>query len=163
MIPQHLMPLEAMPQTNNGKIDYKALPAPQNVSTESDSRAEANTPGERLLVDVWQNVLEMDDIGAHDNFFDLGGHSLLVMQVIAEVESRTGVKLSPRDFLIGTVSQMAEQLEDACPEEAASVADTKAQQPVEQVTAASAPATADSSEKKETSKSTMKRLLSFWD
>ena len=122
MIPQHMVALESMPQTNNGKIDYKALPVPQQNANESSTSADGSddsflpaTAGQKLLVEVWQQVLETDDVGVHDNFFDLGGHSLLVMQVITAVESRTGVKLSPRDFLIGTVSQMAERLEDALP------------------------------------------------
>lgn len=115
MVPQHMVNLEAMPQTNNGKIDYKSLPVPQNNTDDAPVAAVPATAGETLLIDVWQTVLETEDVGVHDNFFDLGGHSLLVMQVITEIESRTGVKLSPRDFLIGTVSQMAEQLADACP------------------------------------------------
>lgn len=117
MIPQHLVPLDAMPQTNNGKIDYQALPIPQKTVAESKDQAVAEkNAGEKLLVEIWKDVLELDDVCVHDNFFDLGGHSLLVMKVITEVESRTGVKLSPRDFLIGTVEQMAESLEGVCAE-----------------------------------------------
>lgn len=115
MVPQHLVAIDAMPQTENGKIDYKSLPVPQQNTPQTTTSSAPTTAGETLLIDVWQNVLETEDIGVHDNFFDLGGHSLLVMQAITEVESRTGVKLSPRDFLIGTVSQMAERLQDAYP------------------------------------------------
>ena len=165
MIPQHMMPLDSMPQTNNAKIDYKALPAPQQNTTETTNVAVAETAGEKLLVEVWQKVLDTDDVGVHDNFFDLGGHSLLVMQVITEVESRTGVKLSPRDFLIGTVQQMAESLTDACPEPSdlgdSNQSATK-EQSAEVITTSPEPATPDVAVQ-DAPPSKVKRLLLFWD
>ena len=172
MIPQHMMPLDSMPQTNNGKIDYKALPAPQQNTAEAANVAVATTGGEKLLVEVWQNVLDSDDISIHDNFFDLGGHSLLVMQVITEVESRTGVKLSPRDFLIGTVQQMAEQLEGVCPavegsdSSPADVAVASASTAADSVNEKTAVVQSDekaAAPEETNSTSKVKRLLKFWD
>ena len=55
----------------------------------------------------------MDDIGVNDTFFDIGGHSLLVMKVITQVHEETGVKLGPQDFLISTLEQMADKLEES--------------------------------------------------
>ena len=172
MIPQHMLPLDSMPQTNNGKIDYKALPAPQQNTAEAANVAVATTGGEKLLVEVWQNVLDSDDISIHDNFFDLGGHSLLVMQVITEVESRTGVKLSPRDFLIGTVQQMAEQLEGVCPavegsdSSPADVAVASASTAADSVNEKTAVVQSDekaAAPEETNSTSKVKRLLKFWD
>lgn len=170
MIPQQWVPLDSMPQTNNGKIDYKALPVPKQSNIELSTPAVAKTAGETLLVEVWQNVLEVEDIGVHDNFFDLGGHSLLVMRVITDVEARTGVKLSPRDFLIGTVRQMAEHLagvclEGVCLEESKSLNPQPSNAGIEDMKIA----TDEGSREKTTQAAQgdqagrVKRLLKFWD
>lgn len=113
MVPQHFVQLEVFPQTNNGKIDYKALPAPTTESSESNSSADPQTPAEKYLAGVWAEVLETDDIDLNDTFFDIGGHSLLVMKVISSVFEKTEVKLGPQDFLVGTLEQLAGQIADA--------------------------------------------------
>ena len=110
MVPQHFVFLDAMPQTNNGKIDYKALPAPSAETVDPADIAMPNTPAEKYLASVWEEILELDDIGLNDTFFDIGGHSLLVMKVITEVHEKTGVKLGPQDFLISTLEQLADKL-----------------------------------------------------
>jgi len=113
MVPQHFVELDKMPQTNNGKIDYKALPAPTEDATqvESTDLQPPTTPAQKFLTGVWSEVLDMDDIGINDTFFDIGGHSLLVMKVITQVHEKTGVKLGPQDFLVSTLEQMAGKLE----------------------------------------------------
>ncbi|HKK51761.1 MAG TPA: MupA/Atu3671 family FMN-dependent luciferase-like monooxygenase, partial [Myxococcota bacterium] len=81
MVPAAFVFLDRMPQTPNGKIDRKALPAPSEVK--SRSQAEYKPPGnelESLISEVWKAVLYLDQVGIDDNFFDLGGHSLLVVQ-----------------------------------------------------------------------------------
>ena len=113
MVPQHFVFLDAMPQTNNGKIDYKALPAPSAETVDPADIAMPNTPAEKYLASVWEEILELDDIGLNDTFFDIGGHSLLVMKVITEVHEKTGVKLGPQDFLISTLEQLADKLSDS--------------------------------------------------
>ena len=110
MVPQHIIQLEALPQTNNGKIDYKALPVPTENNTESINIAAPQTPAEKYLAGIWQELLETDDIDLNDTFFDIGGHSLLVMKVISKVFETTGVKLGPQDFLVGTLEQLASQI-----------------------------------------------------
>lgn len=111
MVPQHVVFLNEMPATNNGKIDYQALPAPNGESTNCDQQLVLpQTPAEKYLAGVWADILETDRIGVNDVFFDIGGHSLLVMQVIAAVKDRTGVRLGPQEFLICTLEQMASQL-----------------------------------------------------
>ena len=116
MVPQHFVELDAMPQTNNGKIDYKALPAPAVEAVEevdSSDIAMPETAAEKYLAGVWENVLEIEDVGKNDLFFDVGGHSLLVMKVIASVKKETGIKLGPQDFLVATLEQMADKICDS--------------------------------------------------
>ncbi len=125
MIPQNFVVLEAMPQTNNGKIDYNALPAPKaEVKDSADAGGDRDvaapqTPAELFLAGVWSEALETDQIDLNDNFFDIGGHSLLVMRVIAAVKEETGYVLGPQDFLIGTLEQLADKFSDQYSAEAA--------------------------------------------
>ena len=114
MLPQHFVMLDKMPQTNNGKIDYKALPAPKaEAVAEENDQPDPTSPAEVFMVDLWSDVLEIDDISLNDTFFDVGGHSLLAMKVITEVKDKTGVKLGPQDFLVCTLEQLAEKLEES--------------------------------------------------
>ena len=114
MVPQHFVNLEAMPQTNNGKIDYKALPAPGvEVAADNQDQPAPTTPAELYLTELWSEVLDSDDVGLNDTFFDVGGHSLLVMKVISKVADKTSVKLGPQDFLVCTLQQLAEKLDDS--------------------------------------------------
>ena len=119
MIPQHFVTLTSMPQTNNGKIDYKQLPQPNNQTVQPESRSTENkiepvlSPAESYLIKLWEEALEFDDIAVEDTFFDIGGHSLLVMKMIACVLEDTQVKLSPQDFLVSTLQQLASKLGSA--------------------------------------------------
>jgi acyl carrier protein len=81
MVPSAFVFLDRYPQTPNGKIDRKALPAPDEVRTRST--VEYKAPGsdlEESIAETWKEVLYLDQVGIDDNFFDLGGHSLLVVQ-----------------------------------------------------------------------------------
>lgn len=111
MIPQNFVVLDAMPLTENGKVNIKALPAPELTIAQTQI-APCQTRSEIYLSKVWQTVLQLDSVSRDDNFFEVGGHSLLVMQVIHEVESFTRVRLSPQEFLLGTLEQLATQLDD---------------------------------------------------
>ncbi len=111
MIPQNFVVLDAMPLTENGKVNTRALPAPEGQAAPSEVQP-CQTRSELYLEKIWSAVLQHDSISRHDNFFELGGHSLLVMQVINEVESFTRVRLSPQEFLLGTLEQIATQLDD---------------------------------------------------
>ncbi len=113
MVPQHFVELDTMPQTNNGKIDYKALPAPSEElvrSENADDEPMPQSPAEKYLANVWKQIVEVDDVYLNDTFFEIGGHSLLVMKVISQVNEETGIKLGPQDFLVATLEQMAEQI-----------------------------------------------------
>ena len=82
MIPAHLVVLEALPLTPNGKLDRKALPAPEDLmGTSSVEYVAPENEFEKVLVKLWQQVLGREQVGIDDNFFDIGGHSLLVVQL----------------------------------------------------------------------------------
>ncbi|MBA2350592.1 MAG: hypothetical protein H0V78_02040 [Burkholderiales bacterium] len=92
MLPSAFVMLDALPLTANGKLDRKALPAPEYQSQESF--VAPRTPLEDKLAGIFTEVLKIDRVGIHDNFFELGGHSLLVMRLIAEIESALGQRFS---------------------------------------------------------------------
>lgn len=79
MIPGYFTPLENMPLTPNGKVDKKQLPAPE-VKAGADY-IEPETSNEKIIADIWQDVLGLDKVGVHDNFFDLGGNSMLSIKI----------------------------------------------------------------------------------
>jgi len=73
-----------LPLTANGKVDRRALPAPEG-RPEIGTYVAPRTPTEETLAAIWREVFEIDRIGINDNFFELGGHSLLAMQVVARL------------------------------------------------------------------------------
>jgi len=81
MIPSHFVALDAFPLTPNRKIDRKALPAPDQVQIESEiAYVPPKNELEQTIVNIWQELLNAPKVGMNDNFFDLGGHSLLIVQ-----------------------------------------------------------------------------------
>jgi amino acid adenylation domain-containing protein/non-ribosomal peptide synthase protein (TIGR01720 family) len=120
MIPS-LVLLDSLPTTLAGKLDLRALPEPLQYGTESGEDAESLTgPVERELVRIWAEVLKLERLGTHSNFFELGGDSILSIQVVARAR-RAGLELSPKQIfehptiaelaaIVGTVSgEQAEQ------------------------------------------------------
>ena len=93
MVPAGFVFLEDLPVTPTGKIDRQALPRLDGASHLTSTVAEPRSYLERQLVDIWQAVLAVDRVGIRDNFFDVGGHSLLAAQMFAQVEARLGVRL----------------------------------------------------------------------
>ena len=86
MVPSAFVFLDLIPLTSNGKVDRKALPAPdQNRFDLEESFVAPRTPVEEMIAEIWAEVLKLDRVGIHDNFFDLGGHSLLATQVISRL------------------------------------------------------------------------------
>ena len=92
MIPAAFVMLPAMPLTPNGKLDRKALPAPDYTDAQSEFVAPRNEMEEQVAA-IWQDVLQIDQVGIYDNFFALGGHSLLATQVISRVRSQLSVDI----------------------------------------------------------------------
>jgi acyl carrier protein len=82
MIPSAFVTLEALPLTPNGKVDRRALPAPDESRPELEQVYTApRSEAEWAIAEVWKEALQVEEVGIHDNFFDLGGHSLLLIQV----------------------------------------------------------------------------------
>ncbi|OBA07768.1 non-ribosomal peptide synthetase, partial [Bacillus subtilis] len=93
MIPAYFVQLEKMPITANGKIDRKALPAPEGNRLTGTEYAAPETLIEKHLAEIWKNILALSDPGIKDNFFDVGGHSLKVLQVIHQINASMGIKM----------------------------------------------------------------------
>ncbi|MEV4245060.1 amino acid adenylation domain-containing protein [Streptosporangium canum] len=85
MVPTAFVTLDTLPLSPNGKLDRKALPAPQATRDATAELVEPDTPTERMLAEIWTEVLGLEQIGVHDDFFDSGGHSLLATQVVARI------------------------------------------------------------------------------
>ncbi|MCU1734443.1 MULTISPECIES: non-ribosomal peptide synthetase [unclassified Pseudomonas] len=95
MVPTHLIVLDAMPLTANGKLDRKALPKPDAALLQGDYVAPVSEL-EQQLAAIWVEVLKVEKVGLTDNFFALGGHSLLATQVVSRVRQQLGLELSLR-------------------------------------------------------------------
>lgn len=111
-IPSHIVVLDELPLTANGKVNRHALPAPDMTRTEIDSVSVGpRDETERELCRIWEEILGMQPIGATDNFFELGGHSLLAIELIARIEKRFGVAVPLAAlFEAGTVEHLAARL-----------------------------------------------------
>ncbi|WP_439851542.1 amino acid adenylation domain-containing protein [Pseudomonas syringae] len=95
MVPTHVLLLAELPLTPSGKLDRKALPAPDASQLQARYRA-PHSEVETCLAAIWQDVLHAPQVGLDDHFFELGGHSLLAAQVIARIKTRLGVSLPLR-------------------------------------------------------------------
>jgi amino acid adenylation domain-containing protein len=99
MMPSAFVVLESMPLTPNGKIDRKELPAPDQTRPDiAEAFAPPRTPIEEMLAAIWSQTLRLEKVGIHDNFFNIGGHSLLAAQVISRVHDTFKVELPLRVF-----------------------------------------------------------------
>jgi amino acid adenylation domain-containing protein len=85
MLPAAVVPMATLPLTPSGKIDRKALPAPDPARADLRTAAVAQTPTEQALCEIWRGTLGLDKVGRQDDFFELGGHSLLATQVASRV------------------------------------------------------------------------------
>ncbi|MBN3876528.1 MAG: non-ribosomal peptide synthetase [Nostoc sp.] len=108
MVPNAFVMLESMPLTPNGKVDRRALPAPDLHSEGTEKYVALRTPIEEILVQIWSQVLKVEQVGIHDNFFELGGHSLLATQVLSRIRDRFKVKLPLHElFNTPTIAELA--------------------------------------------------------
>ncbi len=112
MVPSAFVSLDVIPLTPNGKTDRQALPAPTPVNFGSGRDfVAARSSTEAILTEIWQEILRLDRVGVEDNFFDLGGNSLLGLKAIAQIQSRFQFKVSVvRLYQYPTVRSMADYL-----------------------------------------------------
>ncbi|WP_426510193.1 amino acid adenylation domain-containing protein [Dactylosporangium sp. McL0621] len=110
MVPAAFVRLDALPLTPNGKLDRGALPAPTVTRSAEVAFVEPATDAERLVAGVWQELLGVERVGAGDDFFDLGGHSLVATQVVARLR-KAGGQVSVLDvFQHKTLRELARRL-----------------------------------------------------
>ncbi|MEH1793156.1 amino acid adenylation domain-containing protein [Nostoc sp.] len=112
MIPSAFVLLESLPLTPNGKVDRRALPKPDLDSTLLEKYVAPRTPIEEMLVQIWAQVLKVEQVGIYNNFFELGGHSLLATQLLSRIRNIFKVELPLRElFATATVAELAQSIE----------------------------------------------------
>ena len=111
MVPADIVAVEAWPRTPNGKVDRKALPAPADTIGVHAGYAAPQSDAERRIAEIWRGVLKVDGVGASDNFFDLGGHSLLIVTLQAQLAAAFDRPVRVVDlFRFPTVQALASHL-----------------------------------------------------
>src|SRR5579863_10274639 len=98
MLPDYMVPaafvlMSALPLSQNGKVDRKALPAPERSEREAAARVMPRNDAEARLVNVFRAVLRFDTVGVSESFFDLGGDSLMAVRLVGEIEREFGRSL----------------------------------------------------------------------
>ncbi|NBD17977.1 MAG: amino acid adenylation domain-containing protein [Cyanobacteria bacterium] len=112
MIPSQFVFLQSFPLTPNGKIDRKALPEP-NISAETEeTRVMPRTATEKILAEIWCDVLTCDKVGVNKNFFQLGGHSLKATQVVSKVRDQFQIELPIQAiFEAVTIAELSQKID----------------------------------------------------
>lgn len=111
MVPKAYVILESLPITPNGKVDRRALKAP-DITFDKPDYVAPRTQVEDLLVEIWAKILGKEQVGIHDNFFELGGHSLLATQLVSRIRDTFKIDLPVRNlFEAPTVEQLAKYIE----------------------------------------------------
>ncbi|MBZ4419893.1 non-ribosomal peptide synthetase/type I polyketide synthase [Myxococcus sp. RHSTA-1-4] len=109
MVPAAFVTLDALPRTRHGKVDTRALPAPERQAAEAQGAPAVapRTEVEETLAAIWREVLNVERVGVHDDFFELGGDSILGLQIITRARA-AGIELSPKQlFQNPTVARLA--------------------------------------------------------
>ncbi|HDR8193643.1 TPA: amino acid adenylation domain-containing protein [Bacillus thuringiensis] len=107
MVPSGFVAMEAIPLTANGKVDREALPMPEEKQINSECVGPRNS-NEQILTTIWKRVLGVKKVGIYDNFFEIGGDSILSIQIISQA-SQVGLKLTPKQmFECPTIAELAQ-------------------------------------------------------
>jgi len=111
MVPSAVVVLEALPLTRTGKVDRKALPKPSAEAAAQTAYVAPQSDAERKIADLWRELLKVERVGARDNFFDLGGHSLLIVTLQGRLAAAFERPLRIVDlFRFPTVESLARHL-----------------------------------------------------
>jgi acyl carrier protein len=112
MVPSAFVEMDQLPLNHSGKVDRKKLPDVEGVtSRKAEDIVPPRTETERYIAEIWQEFLKVDKVSVEDNFFDIGGHSLMVVQIQARLASRFGNRLRVVDFFTyPTISALADYL-----------------------------------------------------
>ncbi|MGB3534213.1 MAG: amino acid adenylation domain-containing protein [Microcoleaceae cyanobacterium] len=108
MIPALFIPIDSLPLTSNGKVDVKALSQQEVIPLETQSEfVKPETAIEKKLVAIWSEILQLDRVGIHDNFFEIGGDSILAIQIVSKA-NQAGIQLTPKQiFQHQTIAELA--------------------------------------------------------
>jgi hypothetical protein len=107
-VPRAFVELDELPRKANGDVDFAVLPDPFGPG---DDHVAPRSDTEKMIADIWQDVLGVKRVGVYDNFFDVGGHSLLSIRVITKVKKQTGVQLNQAIMVLQTLEQVAKECE----------------------------------------------------
>ncbi|MEH2272120.1 MAG: amino acid adenylation domain-containing protein [Nostoc sp.] len=111
MIPSAFVLLESLPLTANGKVNRQALPTPSKTSELEKTLVLPRNPVEEILIAIWAEVFQLEQLGINDNFFELGGHSFLALQLIAKIHQKLGKNIAISTlFQYPTVAELANSL-----------------------------------------------------
>ena len=113
MVPAAFVTVDTLPTTPNGKLDRKALPAPDwAVARKTRDSVPPETPTQMTVAGIWESLLKIEKVGIHESFFDLGGHSILAARLMARIRSSFGVQLPLHHiFRTPTISGLATLIE----------------------------------------------------
>jgi amino acid adenylation domain-containing protein/FkbH-like protein len=126
MVPSAFVGIELLPLNANGKLDRKALPAPELTAFAQRAYQAPSGDIEQAVAEIWQEILRVPRIGRHDRFFEIGGHSLAAMQAIARIQARFSVDISVRAlFEAPTIAQLAQRVEECVLESVSAMSEEK--------------------------------------
>lgn len=116
-VPRHLVALDALPLMANGQVDIAALPLPNESTADEDidDGTQPKTANEQLLAALWKELLGLTRVRTSDNFFDIGGHSLMAVDMATRVQRQTGMSLHLLDIANGTLGTLAAGLSESAP------------------------------------------------
>src|SRR5205807_7143949 len=119
--------LDALPRTTSNGIDYARLPEPRQFQPEPAKTVKPRSSTEKVLGQIWCEVIGLDEVGVHDNFFDLGGHSVLVTQIVARVRKAFDVDVGLRTvFERPTIAELAATIQALLVEEISQLSEEEA-------------------------------------
>ncbi|MDQ6610395.1 MAG: condensation domain-containing protein, partial [Bacteroidota bacterium] len=111
MVPSVIVELESLPLTANGKVDRKALPDPEAIEVQGGGYTAPRNATEEKLAEIWEKILEVEQVGTNDDFFELGGHSLLAIRLISMIRKELGSEVKIGDvFDYPTIALLSGQL-----------------------------------------------------